>query len=191
MQVTRTWVSAVIFLSAYSPLALVLFIKDIDCKHVSLEHPMAAWLVLALGIVSVAILLLTMKGLDQGLNVTIKKVRLKSSDLVNYTIPYMISFFGFDLSSTKEIMVFALFMVLMCYLTIQTQNVFINPILALMGYGLYEVTYEERSKIRESIFLSRVDLNEGDRFEAQKLTRFLFLVIKNANESKTQETEGI
>jgi hypothetical protein len=186
-EATRSWISVVIFLSSYSPLAAVLFLRDLDCDF-RVVHPAAAWTLLTVGLLSVALLFIVMRGLNQGFNVTVTKVNLRSSDLVNYTIPYMVSFFGFNLSDTKDLVVFGLFLILMCYLTIRTQNVFINPILALRGYGLYEVEYEERHKVKQSIFLSKIELDVGGRIEIQKLTRFLSLVITTENEKQASSS---
>ena len=183
---TRAWIGVIIFVSSYSPLAAILFIKDLHSNPMRLDHPILAWTVVGIGVVSTCVLFMTVSRIEDGQIVTPRTIRTKANELVNYTIPYMISFFGFDLSSTRDILVFLCFMALMCFLTIRTQSIFVNPLLALAGYGLYDVTYEERGSTRDCVFLSKVELMEGTPCEIRRLGRFLCFVIENENRTTTE-----
>jgi hypothetical protein len=172
----RIWAAIIIFISSYSPLALILLIKDLDKVTWTLRNPIIAISILAIAAISVFVLSITTRVIRQGDVVTLTRVSSKSGELVNYTIPYMISFFGFDLGDWRELSAFIVFMLLMCMLTIRTQNIFINPILALQGYGLYDVEFKEGAEIKQAIFLSRNELHSGENCLIRRLSYFLYFV---------------
>lgn len=90
----------------------------------------------------------------------------------------MISFFGFDLGDLRASSAFGIFMILMFILTIRTQNIFINPLLALIGYGLYDVEYMAENQCRHATFLSKHEFFNGDSCLVRDVSRFLYVVTK-------------
>lgn len=174
---TKIVASIIIFISAYSPLALILAIKDFNTKIFFFDNPVTIISILMLAIISIAFLFSLMKLFSYGQEVKIKNVSNRSSELVNYTIPYMISFFGFDMHKVADLISFIIFMALLCLLTIKTQSIFINPILAVMGYGHYNVEYEENGSSKEAIFLSKIKINKGSSYRIDKLTDYTFIII--------------
>jgi len=64
----------------------------------------------------------------------------------------------------------------MLLLTITSKSVFLNPILALANYGLYDLEYKFDNKICSTIIISRHEMRSGDRFYIRSLTRFLYFV---------------
>jgi len=171
----RKWASLVFFLSSYAPLAVIILLKDLDTswrpKHVAILV-----VVCTIAIVSVALLWLGMRSIRQGSGVTVRSIATKSGELVNYTIPYMISFFGFDLGDRYAVTAFLFFLALMYWLTVCTHNVFINPVLALMGWSLYEVTFEENGGEHQATFLAKQEFRKGDVVLVQYVARFFYVV---------------
>ena len=163
------------FVSSYSPLALILLIKDFDSSTKRLSNPWPAIVGLAVALLSIVILFLALHFIRDGFHVTVRKVSNRSNELVNYSIPYMISFFGFDLGSYKEVLSFLIFMVLMCFLTIRTQSLYINPILAMAGFGLYDVEFEENGELKTAILLAKRELKRNSVCTIQRITSFMFL----------------
>jgi len=111
-----------------------------------------------------------------GETITVTRVSNQSGELVNYTIPYMISFFGFKLNDYQALSCFFIFMILMCVLTIRTQNIFINPILALAGYGLYDVEFTRGKEDFHAIILSQYKLHRNQQCTVRQLSDFLYCV---------------
>ena len=137
----KIWTSILLFISAYSPLFLILAVKDFDFQSTyRLQRPIAVYIMLAVSFLSILILFLSIKYMARGnMPVEIKKVSNRSVDLINYTIPYILSFFGFDLSKWEDVISLAIFLVIMLVLTITSRSLFLNPILAFAGYGLYDI----------------------------------------------------
>ena len=175
----RIWASVLIFVSAYSPLSVIFLIQDydFDTKH-TLLHPEIVWPVLGISVISCILVWVSVHfAKDSSPPVTIKKVSNRSGELINYSIPYMISFFVIDLGSLNQLLSFGFFMVIMYWLTLKTHNIFINPILACLGYNLYDVCYEKDGLEYEEFFLIKGErLNVGERCRCMELSEQLSLV---------------
>lgn len=173
----RVFTAILLFISAYSPLFLILAVKDFDFALNSLKHPVPIYILLAITLISIVLLFITITTIKRGsMCVEIVTVKNRSVDLINYTIPYMLSFFGIDLSRPEDTISITIFLVIMLLLTITSKSVFLNPILALVGYGLYDLDYKFDNKISSTIAISKHEMHPGDFFYIRSLTRFLYFV---------------
>ncbi len=181
----RFFTAILLFISAYSPLFLILAIKDFDFKLThQLQHPIPIYVLLGLSVLSIILLFVTIGRMKRGnLVAEIVTVKNRSVDLINYTIPYMISFFGIDLSKPDDVIAISIFLLMLLILTVTSKSVFINPLLALVGYGLYDLDYKRDGKTYSTIILSKFELHEGERYYIRSLTRFLYIMV----EQKTEE----
>jgi hypothetical protein len=177
----RIFTSILLFISAYSPLFLILAVKDFDFQTThQLKHPLAIYILLGLTLLSVILLFVTVSTIKRGnMCVEIVSVKNRSVDLINYTIPYMLSFFGIDLSKPEDVIAITIFMLIMLLLTITSKSVFLNPVLALVGYGLYDFD----GKTCSTIVISKLEMHTGDRFYIRSLTRFLYFVTEEKNKN--------
>ncbi|PRQ81642.1 hypothetical protein CMT60_00710 [Elizabethkingia anophelis] len=180
-----------LFISAYSPLFLILAVKDFDFNKTHyFKHPIVIYTMLGIALLSVILLFVTVAYMDRGnMPVMIKSVKNRSVDLINYTIPYIVSFFSFDLSKTEDMISLSIFLLLMLLLTIKSKSVFMNPILLLAGYNLYDLEYEFDGKTCSTIVISKEEMYTGERFYIKSLTRFLYIVIEKKINNNTNETE--
>lgn len=78
--------------------------------------------------------------------VTIKAMNNVSNELILYTLPYVASLVGLKISEVGYGIGFIVFFVFMFYLSIKTEIIFNNPILAILNYNLYDVAYEDAQK---------------------------------------------
>jgi len=89
----------------------------------------------------------------------------------------MISFFVMDLGNKQMLYSFLFFMLIMYWLTLKTHNIFVNPILAVLGYNLYKVTYERNNFEYEDTFIVKGErLLSGDICRVAELSEQLYLV---------------
>lgn len=153
-------------------------IQDYDFECGILKHPEIVWPVLGLAIISCLVVWISVSCVKvSSPPVKITNVSNRSGELINYSIPYMISFFVIDLENTNLLLSFAFFMVIMFWMTMKTHNIFINPILTLLGYNLYEVRYENQGVECENFFLVKDDrLQQNDKCRITELSEKLFLV---------------
>lgn len=170
--------ATLLFISAYSPLFLILAVKDFDfyCS-LRFNHPIGISILLGISVLSVILLFATIGSIKRGnMPVKIKVVKNRSVDLINYTIPYIVSFFGFDLSKVEDIISLSIFLLLLLLLTVKSKSVFMNPILLLAGYNLYDLEYEFDGKPLSTIVISKHEMKPGERYYIRSLTRFLYFV---------------
>lgn len=170
--------SLLIFLSAYSPLAVIFLIQDFDLEKNELMHPGIVWPILGISVISCILIWSAVHFLKvSSPPVIVKSVSNQSGELINYSIPYMISFFVMDLGDLKLLLSFAFFMLIMYMLTMKTHNIFINPILAVMGYNIYEVRYERNGIECEDFFLIKGDrLRKNEQCRIIEVSEQLFVV---------------
>jgi hypothetical protein len=174
--------SFIIFLSSYAPLSLLFAVRDFETKVKWFSHPLFVYISLGLAVTSIIGLTLTMRAVRGQFQFTANAVSLRSNDLVNYSIPYLIAFFAVDFGKWQDVAALALFMGLLFLLTMKTQSLFINPILALQGWGLFEVEFEESKIIKKGIFLSKYEINKGKHYKMDKLSQFLYVVTEIVEE---------
>nr|VFK24115.1 MAG: hypothetical protein BECKMB1821G_GA0114241_100728 [Candidatus Kentron sp. MB] len=170
--------SFLLFLSAYSPLSIIFLIQNFDFEKRELMHPAIVCLILSVSGLSCIVLWFTMRHLKTSSPpITIKSVDNRLGDLINYSIPYMISFFAMDLGELNFLLSLSVFMFMMYYLSLKTHNIFINPVLAMMGYNLYDVYYERNGHECKDIFLVKGGVpRKGERCRIIEISEQLYVV---------------
>ena len=170
--------SILIFLSAYSPLSVIFLIQDFDFAKKEVMHPWLVGTILFLSILSCILLWISVNDhKTSSPPITIKSASNRSGELLNYSIPYMISFLVIDMGNLNLVLSFAFFMCILCWLTMKTHNVFINPVLAGMGYSLYNVRYERNGHDCEDVFLVKGSrLRKNERCRLVEISEQLFVV---------------
>lgn len=188
----RPWASLVLFLSAYSPLMLILIIKDYDAASPDLlpQNPVFSGILLLIAVFSSLAVLRSVREIDGGLTVTVTKASNKSGDMFGYTIPYMLSFMKVDLGDWQVIVSLALFLAILFIMAYRTQTVFVNPILALAGYMLIDCTFKRGDKEIQAMVVTRQPLAVGDTCRMERLSHYLYVAVKdnaNLDEKGTKE----
>ena len=190
--------SIAIFISGYTPLFLIMIIKDITglnwytyqfssatlgFENITfpigflMTNSSVVWGLVVVSVISLLMLRYVLKNITSNpFEITITKAKSRSSEVVNYTIPYMISFVAFDLSKWQHLLSLIIFLGILCLLSIRSQSIFINPILAALGYGLYDCSYTENEKAKECVMLSPKDLAINDVVEYKKLNNYMGII---------------
>ncbi len=105
--------------------------------------------------------------------VTIKNITDKSSETINYIATYIIPFI-YDVQSDFDMAVMLFIIVIIYFIYVNSSLLAINPILAL-GYGLYEIEYEEGSSNYTVIVIAQNKyLLEGDEIDVYPIGRKLY-----------------
>jgi hypothetical protein len=148
----------VLFVGSYLPLAVVLLAQDLDLKVITepacspdawitdrcelpLQHP--AWSIsfVVVGLMCALATLITLKLVKLTHRITIVESKHIPADLINYVMPYIVSFMGLDYSSPSKLIGFAVFFVWIFWITYQSGQIMMNPLLIAFGWKLYEVKY--------------------------------------------------
>jgi hypothetical protein len=126
-----------------------------------------------IGIISLSVIFRIMKGGDI---IVISSIENKSPDIINYTIPYLLAFINTDLNSLPDIISVGIFLVILMVLTITSKSIFINPVLAMAGYGLYDIHYTYNDNDMTKTVLYKGELLVDNRYYIKTLTPFLGLI---------------
>lgn len=151
-----------IFLSAYSPLFIILFIKSVapppgQIQILPLEANLftsyiATTLVIA-GLTSCLVVANRIRSLtketDGDTRIKIKKSERVRGDMLNYTIPILISLLGFDYATWQSTLTLIFFLTLMFTLCRIERTSLLNPFFLLINIRLYNITYLEVGRLQE------------------------------------------
>lgn len=172
-----------LYIGSYFPLCLVLLAQDIDFEvtksglcspsewfdiacQVPFLHPF--WSIGAV-VVSATCLLITLWTLgkaDVAHRICIAEAKHIPADLINYIIPYVVSFMGLDFASPSKIVGFAVFFVLIFWITYRSGQIVMNPILAVFGWKLFEIKYnflQSRDQLSGRV-LARIEIEPNKTY---------------------------
>ena len=154
----RTFSAFALYVGSYLPLAIILLAQDIDIStlkagfcslpawregdcRLPLLHP--AWSLSTVGF-SAACLLLTLwalKVIKCQNRVQITEAKHIPADLINYVIPYVVSFMGIGFDSSANTIGFSVFFIWMFWITYKSGQIIMNPVLISFGWRLYDIKY--------------------------------------------------
>jgi hypothetical protein len=69
-----------------------------------------------------------------------------------------------------------IFLTILMVLTITSKSIFINPVLAMAGYGLYDIHYTYNGNNMSKTVLCKLELSVNNRYCIKSLTPFLGLI---------------
>jgi hypothetical protein len=184
----RPLVSLVLFLSAYSPLMLILAIKDLDFSMpYCFSAPVFSAVLIIAAIGSSLVTVMAVRSVENGLPVVVTKAANKSGDMFGYTIPYMLSFMRVDLGDWQTMLSLLLFLAVLFVMAYRTQTVFINPILAIAGYMLIDCTFKRDNKEMQAMVVTREPINIGDGIQLDRLSHYLYIRVHSGR----NDLEGV
>ncbi|MCU6662777.1 hypothetical protein [Silvania hatchlandensis] len=188
----RLLIAFAIFLGSYLPLSTILLVQDFDKKkamgevclnvflnencHFPLQKPWLSigFLVLCLicFLFSWIALKLTKEG---GTDIHIKTVKHTPSDLMNYVLPYIVSFMSIDYMQDAKFIGFLIFLLWLFWLSYKSGQIILNPMLVVLNWRMYEITYYYPG-------------NEGDEFTGVVLSN---KTLEPNSTSKTQNIQSV
>lgn len=173
----RPWAALLMFGSAYSPLLVILVVKDYDPNCLSLlpRHPWMSLALLVIAIASCIGVLRAAKAIRSGLPVEVTKAANKSGEMFGYTIPYLLSFLRIDLGDWQTLVSLAIFLAMMFAVAYRTQTVFVNPILAMAGYMLIDCTFKHGASETQAMVITQNPLKVGNFYTFERLSHYLYV----------------
>lgn len=131
-------VQALLFLSSYSPLFCVFALLDTFGRG----WPTIVCLGLAvIGLVMLPVLFLVDRR-TAGRPLKIQSLSSRDSDVLAYVASYLVPFASFATASHRQRAAVILFVVLIAVLYVRLQLFYVNPLLALVGYRVYQIATE-------------------------------------------------
>jgi hypothetical protein len=74
----------------------------------------------------------------------VEKIRLRNERLASYLVVYVFVFAGLSFTVLEDLIIFFIFFALLFFIEIRSELLYTNPLLAIWGYKLFEVTLDDR-----------------------------------------------
>lgn len=167
MELRLVFASA-IFLGSYLPLSVILLVQDFKVEFLNRPFCSALWqmssecelpfnnpyLSIGFALCCLFCLLITILVIlckQEAQSITIIESKQIPTDLINYVVPYIVSFMSLEYSQSTKVLGFMLFMIWIFWLSYKTGQVILNPILIILGWKLYEIKYTYQNSPLERI----------------------------------------
>lgn len=168
----------VVFLGSYLPLAVILLAQNINYTILSkgvcwplernvcelpLRNPLLSvgflFTTLTCFILTLAILRLVKPAQE----IVVIEAKYIPVDLMNYTLPYIVSFMSVDYGDAGKFAGFLVFLGWMFWITLRSGQIVLNPVLIALGWRLHEVRYRFATAQEAHVTraLTRADLVAG------------------------------
>jgi len=164
------FVRSMLFVSSYFPLALIFCILLFD------KQRFWAIIILFVGLSGLITMLLYFLVVTPAKNIFDEKVTLSLHDalpILSYIASYLIPFVAFPLEGWQQITAVLVFITVLLVVYVNSNMIYINPMLNLIGYHLYEVTLEHSELSHYLIIRHRIV--RGERLQLVKIGDGIFL----------------
>lgn len=171
-----------IFLGSYFPLSVILLAQNIDytemfsqvcwqeCPEdlkygIQIRNPYFSLSGFGVCLVCVVITLFIIHRAKGKQTIIIKSVKYVPSDLINYSLPYIVAFINLEYHETEKLIGFLIFLSWMFWITYKSGQIIMNPLLIAFGWRLYELSfvYSDDHVIHTRKALSNGIIKLGDR----------------------------
>lgn len=133
------WVRISLFLSSYFPLAVIFFVLYIG------ELLWVAVAILAVGVaglVGMALYLWQVNRFEPSREKAIE-VRKRDLDVMGYLMGYIVPFLAIPFGGWARGIALSIFFLVLGFLYVNSNMVYLNPVLTFIGFRLYEVTLKD------------------------------------------------
>lgn len=155
------FIRVVLFFCSYFPLVLIICILAIGTW--------ALWAIVVLGCVGVSSLLLTWAYFSYMLRGVVEQKKVthfekRDSEVMGYIASYLIPFVAFQLGNWQQLVALSVFIVVLLVIYVHSNMIYINPMLNIVGYRLYEIEVEQSKRTHYYIARKPLERNREIRF---------------------------
>ena len=164
------FVRCMLFVSSYCPLALICSLLLFD------EQRFWALMILLIGLSGCLIMLVYFLVIAPKKQICVEKVtelQKRDGDIMSYAAGYLIAFITFPLHDWQHLAAVLTFLGVLLIVYVNSNLIYINPMLTLLGYHLYEARLEH-SEVSH-LLLIRHRLIRGETVRLAKLGESIFL----------------
>jgi hypothetical protein len=151
----RILVACIIFIGSYLPLSLILLAQNYDynrwCKPptwvffgwpIALKNPGFGVGIFGACLICFLLTLPALTIVPARQQITITKIEHTPADLMNYVLPYVVSFMSIDYQDTGKFVGFLIFLGWMFLITYKSGRIILNQVLTVLGWRLYKIAYK-------------------------------------------------
>jgi hypothetical protein len=153
----RIGTAAIVFLGSYFPLSVILLAQNFQyamlkqplcwplsqgaCK-VPLNEPIFSLSMVALTLTCLIVTVIALRLIKPSQEIEVISAKYIPTDLMNYTLPYIVSFMNIEYSDTGKFVGFFVFLLWIFWISHRSGQVILNPVLIALSWRMYEVEYK-------------------------------------------------
>ena len=175
----RIFSALIIFIGSYLPLSIILLAQNFDFSAfhralcwssgsircaIPLQNPEMAVGFFVFTLVCFGVTLYVLRSIDPQQDISITEADYVPTDLMNYTLPYVVSFMSIEYQNTGKFIGFLIFLGWMFWISYKSGQIILSPLLIALGWRLYAVSYHfiGSSDIHKTRALALGHLMPGD-----------------------------
>jgi len=158
-----------LFVGSYTPLALIFVVLYVGKQNVVAA---IAGVCFVIGLLGPRVLLWLVATDTEPLTDKVVEGHTRGDEVMGYVAGYLIPFLALNLADWRQMLCLIIFVGILGYLYVTTDMLYINPILSLMGYKVYDVTLEKNGRYR---IISHGRLRCGDSVLLAKVSSDVWL----------------
>jgi hypothetical protein len=158
----------ILFLSSFAPLLVVFGLLD------SFSSQPARWVCYGLAFVSMGALgpLFHQVRRLAGQSIEVSRARPRDSDALAYVVTYLIPFLALPTDTWTRRASLVIFIAVVAVLYVRSHLFYVNPILSLVGYRLFEIEADDTFLL---LISRRASVRPGSMLNAYRLSDYVFL----------------
>jgi hypothetical protein len=157
-----------LFLSSFSPLFLMFGVLD------SFASTLAQWIcfgLAGLSLLGLAVFFSLLRGLEPQ-SIEVNRARPRDSDAIGYVVTYLIPFLTLNTNDWRGRVAMIVFIAVVAILYIRSHIFYVNPVLSLAGYRLFEIEAGHGFVI---LITRRKFVNPGSELRARRLSDYVYI----------------
>lgn len=154
----RVATAAMVFTGSYLPLALILLVRDFETRFLNaplclnlwsvgsncslpFSHPTLSISILAVCLFCLVVTLVILRAIPTKRTISIHSSKYVPAEIMNYTLPYVVSFMAYGYQDEGAFVGILIFMVWIFWITYKSGQIILNPVLVAFGWRLYEIEF--------------------------------------------------
>lgn len=160
-----------LFLSSYAPLFALL-------AYTNRHSTTACRTLVVITVLSVGALIVVMlvQRDEHGPVLRIEHARPKDGDVLAYMATYLVPFLGVDLTDADGVVVFVGFLLVLGIVYVNSNMLFVNPLLSIAGYHTFDVTDPQGHEY--TLITKRDGLDPGTELCPAQVSRYIRLEVR-------------
>ncbi len=153
----RVFPAFVVFVGSYLPLTLILLVQNYEFDAVSrplclafwtpgcslpFKNPEIALIGFGIALICLCATLALLTAVTPRRLIAIKTATYVPADLMNYTLPYIVSFMSIEYQDTGKFVGLIIFLLWMFVITFRSGQIILNPVLIVFGWRPYDIEYK-------------------------------------------------
>lgn len=174
----RVWVKIILFISSYFPLLLIFAFQYWNFSHHAISLFCISLAILSCG---VTLFLIEDSKKLQAKTYFIDSINDQSDLSLNYLYTYIIPFLSFSYNDLIGVFSVSIFVVMTAIIYINSNLLYINPFLNIMGYSMFKIKTNHDSRKIDIIIIAENknnNINIGDKVHLTPINNNIYLLDK-------------